>query len=328
MKVSIVCVTARPGGLDCLRTGLAHQEFDHNEFELVLVDALYEYRKDIVTSYFAEKKILCRHIPPRQRVFPTDAVPQARNAAIAKARGELLLWIVDYSVLPPRCLAEHWGVFEYFEKKRSGMAAHRYLFPPKPAYTVPFYAPFQAFTPNQASGITYEYNSSFTASFVTDLETGFYAPYMLSIFENPIESQDDINLLHEDLYFYHADPKLDGLIGGDVSGNFFHAKGESVPRSVSINVNGFDEDYISHCYDDTGFGHMVMHGGHKWILLDQSANIDIVNVRHYMPHLVRRIEDIKALEPLYHSRTNNMEYIKSSNSYSLERMKQMGSWWY
>lgn len=327
MRISVVVVTARPGGMDCLRTGLEAQTFDRNDFEVVIVDALYDRRKRLVTDYFAAKQIHCRHIPPRQRVFPIDAVPQARNAGIIKARGELILWLVDYSILPPDALREHWGVFEHFEKKRAGMAAHRYLFPPKTVYDLPEYAPCRVFIP-QKGGVTYAYDEMHGYAFADDLAAGFYDEYMLSIFERPIESMADVEQLHEDQYFFHADPKRHGLMGGDISGVFFHAKGESTPRDLCISANGFDEDYIAHCYDDYGFGCMLENAGFKWLLLDSSVVVNIVNARHLFPHLVRRMSDSKFQEELCKSRGTDINYTRSSNQYHLELMSEMGSWWY
>lgn len=326
MKISVCVVTARPGGIDCLLTGLANQEFDHNEFEIVLVDALYDRRRDLVGDLFAEEKLICRHVPPRERIFPVDACPQARNTAIAKARGELLVWLVDYSVLPSKALEEHWGVFEYFNKERAGMAAHRYLFPPPLAYVLPDYAPMKVFKPNETAGITYAYDESHSRAFVEDLMAGFYDPYMYSIFQRPVSHLKSLEELHEDLFFFRADPKLTGMTGGSISGNFLHCKAESTPHDLVLEVNGFDEGYWGHCYDDTDFGHRMEHAGAKWILLDQAAMVDIVNPRHIFPHLVRRMQPDEQRD-LYDQRMKNMAY-KKVDQYSLSMMKTLSPWWY
>src|SRR5712671_7816501 len=109
-KISVCCITARPGGLDVLLTGLKHQTF--RDFELVLVDAVYDRRVSLVQDAATDARVAVVHTPPRVRLFPEDACPEARNTAIIKAHGELLLWVVDYAYLAPACLEAHWDMFE------------------------------------------------------------------------------------------------------------------------------------------------------------------------------------------------------------------------
>ena len=326
-KMSLVVVTARPGGIDVLLAGLEQQEFNHNDFETIVVDALYDRRKGLVEDAFSDRKLVCRHIPPRERIFPIDAVPQARNAAIVKARGELILWLVDYSFLGPKCLAEHWGVYEYFEKKRAGMAAHRYLFPPEPAYDLPEYAPIKAFKPNTAEGVTYGYEPAHCIAYSRDLQQGFYDKYMYSIFKEPIKNTDGIGNLHEDLYFFHVDPKRNGQTSGKISGSHFHAKNEASPRDLALALNGFDEGYIAHCYDDSDFGERADRAGFSWLLLHEAAQVDIVNARHLFPHMIRRSTDHKAQEGVYLARQKEGT-VFVNHGYVLENMTTLGQWWY
>lgn len=327
MRISVILVTARPGGIDILLTGLSGQEFDHHEFETVVVDALYPYRRERVADEFATRRLVVRHVPPRERIWPVDACPQARNTGLAKASGELVVWLTDYSYLPPLALVEHWGVYEYFNKKKTGMAAHRYLFPPSLAYPTPDYAPVKAIEPNRREGVTYEYVSSDSDAFVRDIESGFYDPYMYSVFQEPLETPDAIHALKEDLFFYRVDPKRSGKVGGIVDGNFWHAKAESIPLEWALSVNGFDELYTGHCYDDTDFGHRVTHYGGMWCLLHEAAMVDIVNPRHLFPHLIRRTDPGDQLE-LYQSRKEDTALIWAANGYDLRVVRATAPWWY
>lgn len=324
-KISVVVITARPGGIDVLLRGLVKQQFDRNDFEVVLVDALYHRRREVVADAFSAAKIHLVHIPTRERIFPVDACPQARNAAIAKAHGELLLWTVDYTYLPENNLAEHWGVYEYFNKERTGMGAHKYLQLPSIAYEVPKYAPVKMFTPNSELGVTYGYNESASKAFITDLVTGFYDPYMYSIFAEPFGTQEVIEL-REDPEFFQVDPKLHGKIGATISGNFFHGKNETTTRDLAIAVNGFDESYTGHLYDDTDFGHRLEHAGAKWILLDTSICAEIVNPRHLFPHLIRRAA-LEAHRERYDARRSDSSCVVSGNNYNLNDVKDW-QWWY
>lgn len=323
MRVSVIVVTARPGGIDVLLAGLSHQTF--TDFEIVLVDALYDWRHDVVADMFHQAKIPLVHTPPRQRIFPHDACPQARNAGIAKSSGELLLWLVDYTYLPSTALYEHWGVFQFFEKKRAGMGAHRYCLPPSLAYELPDYAPRKMFVPNAAHGVTYGYDEKASQAFVDDLNSGFYDKYMYSVFAQDF-SKDSTSQLVEDPDFFQVDPKLRGIAGHKISGNFFHAKNESMPRALAIAANGFDEAYTGHLYDDTDFGHCVEHLGGEWALLVPDVAAVIINPRHLFPHLLRQAST-EAHRARYDARRLDPDCTQSENAYSLASLSNM-TWWY
>lgn len=320
-KISVVVITARPGGIDVLLAGFKQQVF--RDFEVVLVDALYEHRRDLVGDLFHTAKIPVVHTPPRKRIFPFDACPQARNAAIAKVNGELIVWLVDYTYLPPRCLDEHWGVYTHFNKVSSGMGAHMYFTPPELAYDLPWYAPQNMFKPNAETGVTYAYNEEASRAFVADLESGFYAPYMGSIFKHPFT---DTNGMDEDPHFMQVDPKLHGNFGGVIGGNFFHAKNESTTTELARKVGGFDESYTGHLYDDTDFGHRLEHAGAKWTLLHPVVSARIINPRHFFPHLIR-LAATDAHRERYDARRVDSKVVQSDNPYDMKIMSEQVFWY-
>lgn len=284
-RVSVCVVTTRPGGLDVLLAGLARQEF--RDFEVILVDGIYHRRAEVAGDAFHDAGIQLIHTPPRRRMFPFDACPEARNTAIARASGELLVWLVDYSIMSSGWLREHWGVYEATGKRVVGMGAHRYLSPPKPAYELPEYSPIVKFPPNETDGCTYAYSERSARQFAEDISRGFYDRWMYSIFDPPLDYKTAMDL-PEDPYFFNADPKLTGMTGGWVYPWAFHAKNEGTPRERCVLVNGFDEEWTGHCYDDSDMGLRLGRSGLEWMLLDPSAIVHIVNPRHFFPHLVWR----------------------------------------
>ena len=325
-RISVCIVTTRPGGIDVLLTGLRNQEFD--DFEVVLVDAHYHRRREIVADYFAQARIALRHVPPRLQNFPLDSVPQYRNSAIAKASGELLVWLVDYSAVPSCWLKAHWDVYEQHEKEVAGMGAHWYVLPPPLVFDLPWYAPMTMFPPNVQTGVTYGYDQKASLAFADDVQAGRYDACMYSIFAAPIESPEMLDGLKDDPYFFHADPKLTGRVFGKVYGNYFHAKNEAVPLEWAIRVNGFDEGFIAHSYDDADFGLRVEHLGGMWALLDASSAVRIVNPRHIFPHGVRQIEDSNFQRPIYEKRMADKTVVRVESAYDLAEMRTMGRWWY
>lgn len=323
-RMSVVVITARPGGLDVLLTGLSRQEF--TDFEVVLVDALFHLRRDVVGDAFATARVRVVHTPPRQRVFPYDACPQARNMGIAKARGELIVWLVDYSYVAPRGLYEHWGIWEHTNREFFGMGAHRYFYPPGPVYLLPSYAPLVMFPPEgRGEGVTYQYSERASREYAAELASGRYQSSMYSIFDPPLVEPGQIGALCEDPYFFHADPKLVGLVGGRVPPTAFHAKNESVSAELCRRVNGFDEAWDGHCYDDSDMGLRLSRAGAQWILMDPVATVAIVNPRHYFPHLVWR-NTPDATEERFRQYEQDATRVVSGNAVVLEQA--MGPWWY
>ena len=328
-RISVCCVTTRPGGIDVLLAGLKNQEFDRSDFEVILVDAHFHRRREIVADYFAQAQITLRHVPPRLQNFPLDSVPQYRNTAIAKASGELLVWLVDYSYVPKAGLKTHWDVYEQHGKEVAGMGAHRYVLPPPLVFDLPWYAPMAMFPPNAQTGVTYGYDRKASDAYADDILAGRYDSCMYSIFTDPLEKHDSIESLKDDPYFFHADPKLTGHVHGKMFGSFFHAKNESVPLDWAIRVNGFDEAYIAHSYDDVDFGVRVEHLGGMWSLLGPEAHVQIVNPRHIFPHGVRQVEDPNFQRSLYETRKDDTTIVRSLHpSYDVAEMRQMGTWWY
>ena len=326
-RISVVCVTARPGGLDVLFTGLGQQTF--TDFELILVDALYKRRTSLVESLAYDSRIQVRHIPPRQRILPYDAVPQARNAAIAKARGELILWLVDYTYLPEGSLEAHWRVWESSEKMLAAMGAHTYLEIPELAFELPSYSPRKKFPPGASGGATYGYDEEDSRQYVYEVLAGEYDKYMYSIFKVPLETPQQIDALPFDPLFARADPKLKFQPGTVLRGQFFHAKNESMPTAWARAINGFDEAYTSHIHDDTDFGNRVERIGEwrpRWAAMETRYAARIVNPRHVFPHLVVR-DKFDTHKEKYYEVERNPDIVWAPNPYDIREMADMW-WWY
>lgn len=324
-RISVVVITARPGGIDVLLTGLSRQEF--SDFEVVLVDALYDRRAELVADAFHDARIPLIHTPPRERVFPYDACPQARNTAIAKANGELLVWFVDYTFALPKCLAEHWAVYECTRGERVGAGAHSYLFPPPLAYSLPDYAPLRHGQERPGGGMTYSYDEVKSRRYVDDLLSGFYDKYMFSIFKDSISTKEQIHNLRQDIHFYNADPKITGIVGSTLDGIFFHGKNEATTLASCVHTNGFAEMFTGHLWDDTDMGKRLDNAGTRWLLMDAAAWVEIVNPRHLFPHIIIRTA-IKGQDEIARLRREDTALTESGNMYSIRSMRQMGGWWY
>lgn len=108
MKISVLYPTWRIGGLDCLIASLDRQTLAPTNFEVVIVDALYPYRRDAVAALFNDVPYRVKHVNVTGNPFPRDAGNRARNDAIRAASGEVCVWWCDYSIADPLSLERHY----------------------------------------------------------------------------------------------------------------------------------------------------------------------------------------------------------------------------
>ena len=103
--ISVIVPTTRIGGLDVLFSGLENLIF--KDFELILVDNLYDYRKDIVIEKMKQYSFKIKHIPPLNSTFTATNYCRDMNTGIINSDGNIVLCICDYAWLHPSCLQIH-----------------------------------------------------------------------------------------------------------------------------------------------------------------------------------------------------------------------------
>src|SRR5436309_1054308 len=97
--ISILCPSTRTGGLDHTFETLKRQKFQ--DFELLLVDSLYYYRKDLIEEQQSKCSFKIKHL--KQLETATDLAHCINNALI-RAEGHLLYFLPDYTCLEAECL--------------------------------------------------------------------------------------------------------------------------------------------------------------------------------------------------------------------------------
>lgn len=110
LKLSVILPTWRLGGLDVTLGALAKQVGVDNQFEVLLVDALYPWRKAAVESRLKALPFPVRHLPVDNSIFPVSSHSRFRNTAIRRAAGERLVFLSDYACPSPDFLASHIGL--------------------------------------------------------------------------------------------------------------------------------------------------------------------------------------------------------------------------
>ena len=276
--ISVCVPTMRVGGLDVLFAGLINQTF--RDFELVLSDALWSRRRDLVAQKAAELELTVTHVEPFDNPFPISAFCRYANTALHYARGELILFITDYTWLPPESLKTHAHVFLSYGPRLALLCPHRYVQHPSLAPDFPSYA--------QADADRY----------ATDCARGDLDLHLWSIFVRPMKPNDEPRALPID-DATGPDPKLAFPQAGIIPSYFFHAKHESIPAQAVFKVNGWNEALDgTHGWQDTDLAERIdAHAQLTWVLEPSNVAI-IVNPRHVFPW-AKRLKPYEENEPIW-----------------------------
>ena len=163
--ITVICPTMRIGGLDTVFNSLETQIF--KEFELIVSDSLYNYRKDIVKEKAKEYTFKYKHISPIADKFPVFSQAHGTNSAIVQAEGDIILFVTDYRYFMPETLKMH-AEFHKAHADNVGYApGSKFLLP----------APIKDEIP------TYGRNANYK-QYVEDLKSGRLNDYMWSIFKD------------------------------------------------------------------------------------------------------------------------------------------------
>lgn len=114
MKISIILPTIRSKGLfDLQLPSISNQRFQKDEFELIIIDDYYKNRKDAINKYAAEHEINIKWMRSKPAHWRCNAnIGCSRNTGLIHATGELVVFIDDYSWIPPEYLEHVWNFYK------------------------------------------------------------------------------------------------------------------------------------------------------------------------------------------------------------------------
>lgn len=272
--VSVIVPTMRVGGLDVLFHGLKHQTF--KDFELILSDGLYKYRKDIVAEKAREYGLRVKHVEPYKNPFPKNAFCRYANTGLTYANSEMVLFMTDYTLVPPTCIEIHQD-FHRRAPQDGLMCPHIYKALPPVTSEFPNYKKMQV------------------DAYAQDVIDGRLNNVMWSIFERSTEVitlDDDPNLPNADLKLY--------LPAGPNTSNFFHGKNESCSLKYALDVNGWNEALDgTHGWQDSEFAGRIQATSdlHAWVIQPDNI-VYIINPRWIFP-FAKRARNILTNELLW-----------------------------
>lgn len=97
MRVSLVQITNKPGGIDILRDNLRRQTF--KDFEVVLIDELYDWREREVKDYLKEFNLKYVYTVPKDNNDVWN-FSKSMNAGLDVCAGEIIVSLQDYIWIP------------------------------------------------------------------------------------------------------------------------------------------------------------------------------------------------------------------------------------
>ena len=105
MKISVMNVTNRPGGIDILWADMKRQTMA--DWELVIVDALWKEREKEVKEYINDPRLVyVRQNDPEPGAHTNLA--HADNQAFKACQGDLIVCLQDYIWIPHDSLEKYW----------------------------------------------------------------------------------------------------------------------------------------------------------------------------------------------------------------------------
>jgi glycosyltransferase involved in cell wall biosynthesis len=275
--VSVVVPTMRVGGLDILFDGLKQQTF--KDFELVLSDGLYKYRKDIVAEKAREYGLRVKHVEPYKNPFPKNAFCRYANTGLTYADCEMVLFMTDYTLAPPGCIEVH----QDFHRRAPNdglMCPHVYKALPPVNKEFPNYKKMQI------------------EAYAKDVIDGRLKNMMWSILEKNVNGttivlEDDPNFRPD------IDLKL-RLPAAPNKSSLFHGKNESCALKYALDVNGWNEALDgTHGWQDSEFAGRIQSTSDlsAWVVQPDNG-VYIINPRWVFP-FAQRSRNIKTNEVLW-----------------------------
>jgi glycosyltransferase involved in cell wall biosynthesis len=260
-NISIVVPTMRPGGLDVLFEGLSRQTFKN--FEVILADGIYKYRKDIVAARKKNYDFVIKHVEPTKNTFPVASFCNTSNTGVMHASANLILFLTDYTYLPINCVENHVKFHTNNPQINIGyMCPHQYRSLPELHEDFPIY--------DRQDAELYEQH----------LKDKKLENVLWSIFKKDF-CQDPETLPLDAMG--NADTKL-FMPYGPADHHAFNGKNESLKTEAFLKVNGYDEDLDgTHCWQDNILADTLLKKLNFTWIVDASNKGYIINPRYVMP---------------------------------------------
>lgn len=291
--ISVLCPQNRPGGIDVLLSGLARQTLPRDQFELILIDDLHAFRADIVRDKAAEYGVNVVHVPPHgvpklpSGLYEPGHYQRALNTGLMHARGHSVFVICDYTMINDSTLEKH----ESFQRGMAADGSHACLggqvdcveitshlhpdFPRLYGWLAMSHDPAlqkdgttaESYQPWLNPGTRLELCRQWRAAYERDLAAGILAPYMCSVFAEPVTPDTDISKFR----VWQRDKSE--LPAGQIHHQLMNLKANSFRVDDLLLAGGWDEDLDGcHGHQDSELaGRLEWRCGMRYMLYHQAG---------------------------------------------------------
>lgn len=312
-KISVLVIIYRPGYIDSMTEALRNQTF--KDFEWILVDDLWEQRKEIIKEYVGGSLNL-KHIPPRE-IKPYATTCLAGNTGFIHAEGKLIYIMPDYIYPHPRVLERHWEIYSKYGPKVtiSGplidaiVASGRSVWAGASPMTVEI-------KNDEGEIVTYP---EYTPPISFPLKDNFEEPTpenLISIFKEPFKPTWPETVLPDWRLGHISKVSIEKNLCENDNPDWFWGRNDSAPLEALLDINGLDEAFDGRRGGaDADLGARLMKYGCR-LLVDREAPC------YMLPHPVRKRANISEEDRLKRvAEKRKIQPIPNDYSLRAERAK-------
>jgi len=250
--VSVIVPTRRYGPVyEILFNGLKNQTL--KEWELLLVDDVPEDRSGLAEAYAKRYRLNVKWMRSKPNYWRSNRlIANARNTALIYAEGELVVFIDDYTWVPPRFLESHWRLWNETGYCLIGsVTAVKYTpDPPEELSTLPVY------TYDERVKRAYK-----GEGYIQTLQAGHPTP-------GAVDTR--VHLGYRDLK--------------DCPPGWFYTCNASGPLAKIVEVNGFDEEMDCTSEEDVDLGLRLARVGCRF-WFKSNPDVNAYHMMHGLPEL-------------------------------------------
>jgi glycosyltransferase involved in cell wall biosynthesis len=247
--VSVIVPTRRYGSVyEILFNGLKNQTL--KDYELLIVDDVPEDRSGLAEAYAKRHGLNVKWMRSKPNYWKSNRlIANARNTALIHAEGELVVFIDDYTWIPPRFLESHWKTWKEQGYCLIGsVTAVKYTpNPPEDLSTLPVH--------------TYDERSK-TAYTIHMIQEGHPTP----------------GALDTRLSLGYKEWK-------DCPPGWFYTCNASSPLAKIVEVNGFDEEFDCTSEEDVDLGLRLARVGCRF-WFKSNPDVTAYHMEHGRPELI------------------------------------------
>jgi FkbM family methyltransferase len=288
--ISVIIPTNRVGGLDLLFECFKNQSFQ--DFEIVLMDALFNKRHDIVSEKAKEYGLRVKHIEPKENTFPISNYCKSINTGLCAAEGSVVYFSCDHAYLLKDTLQTHANFHQASPKNCMLMLAVNDCpvdldkvsnnFPKDRQYgTRGKDREVQLLLVPEADYVNP--HNIWSDRYADDLKNGLLDKVLFSIFEIPFTYEDGLDRLIKstsiDTKFHNCSPNMPTPAFHDLC----CLKNDSFKLDFLLDANGMEEEMDgTHGFQDSELARRLLrvHGCQFYAM--NTMPVSVINTRYYL----------------------------------------------